>query len=98
MVTALPIRLRGDVSVTTSSQPNMESPSHAESPNKASVAYAVSQKPAHHSSNIAQLSTTHCALHAAKNRGTAACIIQERKESQQHKESVAAMISNLSVT
>jgi hypothetical protein len=80
------------VSVNTSSQPNMESPSHAES------THAVSQKPAHHSSNIAQLSTIHCALHAAKNRGTASCIIQERKESQQHKESVAAVISNLSVT
>jgi hypothetical protein len=93
MVTALLIRLRGDVSAHTSD-------SHKASisePHKASVAPAAS-----HSSYTTKLSTTN---HASANCGinmpiqvnsdTAASIMKRRKESQQHKESIAAVISTM---
>jgi hypothetical protein len=96
MVTSLPIRLRGDVSVRISSAPNKETLPQAASPNMASLAYAA---PVHHSSNI------HPNNHATKNHGTikritrtAANIMKERKGSQQHKESVAAVIPSLPST
>jgi len=75
------------VNVSNSSEPNMATLNHAISPNKATSIHAASQ----HS----KLSIEH---HAAKNHAITASIVQERKASQQHRESIAAVISGLPAT
>jgi hypothetical protein len=73
MVTALPIRLRGDVSVHTSSEIHMERLPHAAPPNKASLTCTASHEPEHHSITAAKMSTLHHAHHS--------CLHPTRKES-----------------
>jgi len=93
MVTVLPIRLWGDVSVHTSSELNMESLPHAAPPNKASLTCAASHAWNPRINPLQQQSCQPCITLI-----TTAYILQERKASQQHKESSAVVIPNLNAT